>query len=175
MKSVFQPLTLTLVLAASGFSAFAAGPAEGGPNMGDGMAMQNGMSHHGTNRMDPAKMQARMDKHHAQFKAKLRITAAQEAAWTTYVTAMKPPTGMMTKSSEWAEIVKLPTPERIDKMKTLRNQRMTDMNAAMDKHGDTTKALYATLTPEQQKIFDDHSMGRRAREGHMGNLHSDKN
>lgn len=174
MKSVFQPLALTLVLAASGFSAFAAGPAEGGPNMGAGMNMQDGMSHHGTSRMDPAKMQARMDKHHADFKAKLKITAAQEAAWTTYVAAMKPPVSRMTPSSEWAEITKLPTPERIDKMKALRNQRMTDMNAAMDKHGDATKALYAALTPEQQKVFDAHAMGSHARRGHMGSMHSDK-
>ena len=174
MKSVFQPLALTLVLAASGFSAFAAGPTEGGPNMGAGMAMQNGTSHHGMNRMDPAKMQARMDKHHEQLKAKLKVTAAQETAWTTYVAAMKPPASMMTRSSEWADIAKLPTPERIDKMKTLRNQRMTEMIATMDKHGDATKALYVTLTPEQQKVFDAQSMGRHARDGHMGSMHSDK-
>ena len=174
MKSVFQPLALTLLLAASGFSAFAAGPTEGGPNMGAGMAMQNGTSHHGMNRMDPAKMQARMDKHHEQLKAKLKVTAAQEAAWTTYVAAMKPPASMMTRSSEWADIAKLPTPERIDKMKTLRNQRMTEMIATMDKHGDATKALYVTLTPEQQKVFDAQSMGRHARDGHMGRMHSDK-
>ena len=174
MKSVFQPLALTLVLAASGFSAFAAGPTEGGPNMGAGMAMQNGTSHHGMNRMDPAKMQARMDKHHEQLKAKLKVTAAQETAWTTYVAAMKPPASMMTRSSEWADIAKLPTPERIDKMKTLRNQRMTEMIATMDKHGDATKTLYVTLTPEQQKVFDAQSMGRHARDGHMGSMHSDK-
>ena len=174
MKSVFQPLALTLLLAASGFSAFAAGPTEGGPNMGAGMAMQNGTSHHGMNRMDPAKMQARMDKHHEQLKAKLKVTAAQEAAWTTYVAAMKPPASMMTRSSEWADIAKLPTPERIDKMKYLRNQRMTEMIATMDKHGDATKALYVTLTPEQQKVFDAQSMGRHARDGHMGSMHSDK-
>ena len=174
MKSVFQPLALTLVLAASGFSAFAAGPTEGGPNMGAGMAMQNGTSHHGMNRMDPAKMQARMDKHHEQLKAKLKVTAAQEAAWTTYVAAMKPPASMMTRSSEWADIAKLPTPERIVKMKTLRNQRMTEMIATMDKHGDATKTLYVTLTPEQQKVFDAQSMGRHARDGHMGSMHSDK-
>ena len=171
MKSVFQPLALTLVLAASGFSAFAAGPAESDPNGSAGMTMRNGMSHHGTNRMDPATMQARMDKHHAQLKATLKIAATQENAWTTYIAAMKPPAGRMTPSSEWADIAKLSTPERIDKMKDLRNQRMTGMNTAMDKQGDATKALYATLTPEQQKLFDAHSIGRHARNGHMGSMH----
>lgn len=174
MKSVLKPLALTLAMAVAGFSAYAAGPGEGPAGMGGGMTMQDGMGHHGTSHMDPAKMQARMDKHHADLKAKLKITAAQEAAWTTYVAAMKPPASMMTRSSEWAEIAKLPTPERIDKMKALRNQRMTEMNAAMDKHGEATKVLYATLTPEQQKVFDAHAMGRHARGGHMGSMHSDK-
>lgn len=48
-------------------------------------------------------------------------------------------------------MAKLPTPERIDKMKALRSQHMSDMTTAMDKRGEATKALYAALTPEQQK------------------------
>jgi protein CpxP len=28
------------------------------------------------------------------------------------------------------------------------------MSAAMDRRGDATKAFYAALTPEQQKVFD---------------------
>ena len=39
-------------------------------------------------------------------------------------------------------------------MRALRNQRMAEMNAAMDKRGEATKAFYAALTPEQQKTFD---------------------
>ena len=174
MKSVLKPLVLTLAMAVAGFSAYAAGPGEGSANMGGGMPMQDGIGHHGMNRMDPAKMQARMDKHHADLKAKLKITATQEAAWTTYVAAMKPSASKVTLSSEWAEVAKLPIPERIDKMKILRNQRITEMNAAIDKRGDATKTLYATLMPEQQKAFDAHSMRRHAREGHMGGMHSDK-
>ena len=160
MKSVLKPLALSLVLAVSGFSALAAGPAEGCAGMGGGMSMHDGMGHHGKGQMDPAKMQARMDKHHADLKTQLKITAAQEAAWNAYVSAMKPPAGVMAKSAEWAEMAKLPTPERIDKMKALRSQRMSEMSTAMDKHGEATKALYVTLTPEQQKVFDTRGMGR---------------
>ena len=54
---------------------------------------------------------------------------------------------------------------RIDKMKALRTQHMTDMNAAMDKRDQATKTLYAALSPEQQKVFDsEHArMGKQRR------------
>jgi Spy/CpxP family protein refolding chaperone len=156
---MLKPLALTLAIAVTGFSAYAAGPAEGYAGMGSGMAMHEGTGHHGRGHMDPAKMQARMDKRNANLKSQLKITESQEAAWATYVTAMKPPATMMAKSTEWAEIAKLPTPERIDKMKALRSQRMAEMGTAMDKHGEATKALYAALTPEQQKVFDTHGKG----------------
>ena len=172
MKSIFKPFALTFVLAASGFAAIpvlAAGPGEG--HAGMGMPMHGGAEHHS---MDPAKMQARMDKRHASLKAALKITATQEAAWNTYVEAMKPPARLAAKPTEWADIAKLPTPERIDKMKALRNQRMAEMSAMMDKHGEAAKTLYAALTPEQQKVFDSQAMGRHGRDGHMGSLHQGK-
>lgn len=168
MKSVFKPLALTLAIAVAGFSAYAAGPGEGPACMGGGMSMQDGTGHHGMSRMDPAKMQARMDKRNANLKNQLKITATQETAWATYVAAMKPPAGMMAKSTEWAEIAKLPTPERIDKMKALRSQRMNEMSTTMDKHGEATKALYAALTPEQQKVFDAHGKGSIGGRHHGG-------
>jgi Spy/CpxP family protein refolding chaperone len=57
-------------------------------------------------------------------------------------------------------------------MKALRTQRMTEMNAEMDKRGDATKAFYAALSPEQQKIFDaEHrKMGQREGHGHPGGM-----
>jgi Spy/CpxP family protein refolding chaperone len=105
---------------------------------------------------DPAKMQAMMAQHQTDLKAKLKLTPAQEGAWTAYTTAMQPPAGMGTSPTEAqrAEMNKLTTPERIDKMRAMRTERMTQMNAAMDKRGDATKALYAALTPEQKKVFD---------------------
>lgn len=105
---------------------------------------------------DPAKMQAMMAKRQADMKAKLKITPAQEGAWTSFTAAMQPPAtmgGRLTPEQR-AEFDKLSTPERIDKMRALRTQHMSDMSAAMDKRGDATKTFYATLTPEQQKVFD---------------------
>jgi len=106
-------------------------------------------------RHDPAKMQAWLAKRQAELKAKLKLTPAQEGAWTAYTAAMQPPArGARPTPEQRAEFDKLTTPERIDKMRALRNQRMAEMTAAMDKRGDATKAFYAALSPEQQKVFD---------------------
>jgi periplasmic protein CpxP/Spy len=105
---------------------------------------------------DPAKMQAMMAKHQADLKAKLKLTPAQEGAWTAFTAAMQPPAGWRPgdMQAKRAELEKLPTPERIDKMQALRAERMTQMNAEMDKRGAATKSFYAALTTEQQKTFD---------------------
>ena len=131
------------------------------------------VSAHGEHKMgrhDPAKMQARMAKHQAALKAKLKITPAQEAAWTTFTASMQPPAHMMggerPLAAQRAEFDKLTTPERIDKMKAMRTERMAEMNAQMDKRGDATKALYAVLSPEQQKTFDAEHRKMGQREGH---------
>lgn len=113
-----------------------------------------GMSH--MQRHDPAKMQAMMAKRQAELKAKLGITPAQEPAWSSYSAAMQPPADFKRgdRQAMRAELDKLPTPERIDKMRAMRAERMAKMNAEMDKRGAATKSLYAVLSPEQQKTFD---------------------
>lgn len=140
----------------------AAGPM-GGPGGGHGMA-----------RHDPARMQAWIAQHQADLKAKLKITPAQEAAWSRYTAAMQPPARQPHMTPEQrAEIDKLPTPERIDKMRALRAQRMSEMNAAMDKRDEATKAFYAALSPEQKKTFDaEHPRHRSgSRKGHPEHPH----
>jgi Spy/CpxP family protein refolding chaperone len=110
---------------------------------------------------DPAKMQAWVAKRLAAFKVKLKITPEQEGAWATFTAAMKPPVniGQRPNRTEWENLT---TPERIDKMRALRSVRQ----AEMDKRADAVKAFYATLTPEQKKIFDAHHM-RHGRRGGM--------
>ncbi len=144
---------------------------------------QHARPHHGGHsgehkmgRHDPAKMQAWMAKRQADMKAKLKITPAQEGAWTSFTAAMQPPARMMGQRpglDQRAELGKLTTPERIDKMRAMRTQRMTEMNAEMDKRGEATKAFYAALSPEQQKTFDaEHQkMGQREGRGHHGGMH----
>jgi hypothetical protein len=67
-----------------------------------------------------------------------------------------------------ADMEKLSTPERIDKMRSERAQHMADMNTAMDKRDEATKTFYATLSAEQKKVFD-------AEHSRMGARHGGKN
>jgi len=136
-----------------------------------GVMQGYGMGHHGMGMKDPAKMQARMEQRQAALKAQLKLTAAQEPAWTAFAASYKPPAGMMDRQAAMADLAKLTTPERLDKMKELRAQHMGEMTAAMDKRAEATKTFYAVLTPEQQKVFDAQSM--QGSRGHWG-MHAGK-
>jgi periplasmic protein CpxP/Spy len=158
-------LLLAGLLATAGFGAVAQGtaittpttPAAGPAAMGAPHEMQRG-HRMGMGQHDPARMQAMMVKHQTELKARLKLTPSQEGAWTAFTGAMQSlqPTAHRGRPTpeQRAELDKLSTPERIDKMRALRTQRMADMSAAMDKRGEATKTFYAALTPEQQKTFD---------------------
>lgn len=150
MKSVFKPLLLSGLLATLGVTVFAQGMGPGGYSHHGDMMGHGSRQHDGAHRADPAKMQAWVAKRQAALKAKLNLTPAQEGAWTSYTAAMTPPANLIGGFPDRAEMEKLSTPERIDKMKALRAQH----NAAMDQRADATKAFYAVLTPEQKKVFD---------------------
>ena len=145
MNKLLKSLLITGVMSTAGVAAFAqAGPGAMGQE-GHGWGMHQ---------RDPAKMEQMAARHLADLKAKLKITAAQEGAWSTFAAAMKPTGEMMAKRPDRAEMDKLTMPERMDKMRALRKERMAAMDANMDKHEDAAKALYAVLTPEQKKIAD---------------------
>ena len=140
----------------------------GGGMQHEGKMMQRGGDHQ-MGAMDPAKMQAMMERRHAKLKAKLKITADQEGAWSSFTNAMKPAPDAMKRGMEMrAEMDKLTTPERIDKMRAMRAER----DAAMDKRADAVKSFYAVLTPYQKGVFDAHAahgLGRGGRHGgHKG-------
>ena len=161
MKLSSKHLLLATLMATCGFAAMAqnttpTAPAAGGqPQMHDRMHRGD---HSGMRERMFGNHQERMAKRQAELKAKLKITPAQEGAWTTFTAAMKPPAGgmmgMRHDPKVKADMDKLTTPERIDKMRTLRAERMTTMNAEMDKRGAATKAFYAVLSSEQKAVFD---------------------
>lgn len=105
--------------------------------------------------------QAYMAKRTAALKDQLKLTPAQEPAWTAFTTAMQP--GERKARLERGDMEKLTTPERIDRMRALRAQHA----AEADRRGEATKAFYAALTPEQQKTFD-----AQTHRGHRG-MHSE--
>lgn len=169
MKSTFKSLALAGLLASAGFAAFSQPMGQGAagmPMMGASSPMQPGSKMGMRASRDPAKMEAMMAKRHADLKAKLKLTAEQEGAWTTFTAAMKPPARLDTKRPDRAEMDKLTTPERIDRMRALRSEHMTAMNAAMDKREEATKAFYAALNAEQKKVFD-------AEHARMGGRHGE--
>ncbi len=177
MTSMFKPLksvnTLLLagIMATAGLAATAQTVAPAAPAATSAPAASPKGERMG--RHDPAQMQARIAKHQADLKAKLALTPAQEGAWSAYTASMQPPVrgARPDRAAMKAEFDKLTTPQRIDKMRELRAQRMAEMNAAMDKHGDATKAFYAALSPEQQKTFDSQRMGRGGMGGMGGKGH----
>lgn len=176
MTSMFKPLksvnTLVLagIMAAASMAAVAQTAAPAAPAAASAQSQPGPHAgHHGKNRHDPAKMQARIAQHQAELKAKLKLTPAQEGAWTAFTASMQPPVhgARPDRAAMKAEFDKLTTPERIDRMRALRAQRMAEMNAAMDKRGDATKTFYAALNADQQKVFDSQRMGRGGK-GHGG-------
>ncbi len=130
---------------------------------------KGGGKHHGNRAEHRAK-------HLAALKSDLKLTAAQEPAWTTFTTSMQP--GERTARLDRKDMHTLTTPERIDRMRALRAQHA----AEADRRGEVTKTFYAALTPEQQKTFDakahrgGHRMGGMTRgegggEGRHGHHH----
>ncbi len=171
MTSVFKPLKsvnsllLIGIMATMGLAATAQTVAPPAPMMA---APAKSDRPAGERRHDPAKMQEHMAKRRAELKASLKLTPAQESAWTSYTAAtQRPAHGARPSAEQRAEFNKLTTPERIDKMRAMRAQRMTEMSAAMDKRDEATKTFYASLSAEQKKLFDSQRGGPR---GHRGGM-----
>ncbi len=136
--------TAAAVLAGASLSAMAWGPGEGcdGPRGGkDGGPRAE-------------KMQQRMHdvqaKRQADLKAKLKLAPEQEAAWAQFTQATQMPMIDPQNRPDPAEMAKLTTPERIDRMQAMKAQR----DAHMTQVATATKAFYASLNAEQKAIFD---------------------
>jgi hypothetical protein len=103
-------------------------------------------------------MQAKMADMFAKRQAKLhdllKLTAQQEAAWSTYQAAIKP-APMSGTPPDHAAFAKLPAPERMAKMLDFSKQHQAKMEA----HLAALTAFYGQLTTEQKAVFDKHSMG----------------
>lgn len=90
----------------------------------------------------------RMEKHQARLHDKLKLTAAQEAAWKTYTEKMQAPASAA--RPDWSALSAQPAPERMEKMVAMMKERETQMEGRLA----ALKEFYAVLTPQQQKVFD---------------------
>jgi Spy/CpxP family protein refolding chaperone len=106
--------------------------------------------------------EARHQKHLDELKTSLQLQASQESAWNAFSSEMKAPMKRTARPNP-AEMEKMSTPERIDKMMAIKNERDTEMTQRMN----ATKTFYATLTPAQQKVFDAHTQ-KFMKQGPMG-------
>lgn len=121
-------------------------------------------------RADREKRFERMQQHRAQrmaaLKEKLKLTPAQEGAWNSFAEAQRPPARTAGQPRpDRAELAKLTTPERLDRMQA----RQAERSAMFTKRADATRSFYAALSPEQQKTFDAESarrFGHGKRDGH---------
>lgn len=174
MTRQFPRLLIATLMAAAGLSAFAQAPQPGagpmGPMGGAMMQQHRGpMAGPQAQAADPAAWQQRMrDRHTARMavlKDRLKITAAQETAWNQFTQALAPSADRMAqRHQQRAEMAKLTTPERIDRMRALQTQRASDMN----RRGEAVKGFYAQLSAEQQKTFDELSLRHGGKGGHGG-------
>lgn len=139
--NAYRKMAQSLFLAA-GLGAFAAGPVMADPGCGP---MGQNHEHH-------AKM---LEQHHKQLHDALKLTPEQEPAWNTLMsTEQQKRVTAGARTEDWS---KLKAPERADKMLEFAKARQEQMS----EHVAALKAFYATLTPEQQQIFEDHHAAPR--------------
>ena len=114
-----------------------------------------------------ARMEAERTQRMNDLHTVLRLKPGQEGAWSTFMrdTTMNrdeygDPRGQMQAMQS------MTTPQRLDMMV----QHMDQHAQAFHKRADATKAFYAQLSPEQQKVFDA-SMGLQHQGGHHHGRH----
>lgn len=117
--------------------------------------------------MDQAQMQAKMADMWAKRQQKLhdllKLSPAQEGAWSTYQAAIKPaaPAGM---HPDRAALAAMSAPDRLSKMIDMSKQH----EATMEAHLAALNTFYGQLTADQKTIFNDNTMGGKNAPHHGG-------
>lgn len=117
------------------------------------------------------KMAERMKERAHKLHDALQLSGAQEPAWTTFEAAMHPAHPNV-KRGDFRDFAKLPAPQRMQKAIEMSKKR----TAVMEQRQAALNTFYATLTPQQQKVFDEQTsrgMGGHGFRGHhrQGGMH----
>lgn len=151
MNTSFNSLSKKLIIAmsvlgmgAASLTVHAQEAAAGAPAASAPAPGQHG-GHRGGN---PAE---RMAKYQARLHDKLKLTAAQEPAWTTFTAANAPKAPAGDWKAKREAFAKLSAPERMEQWIALSKERIAGQESRLA----SLKTFYAVLTPEQQKVFDD--------------------
>jgi hypothetical protein len=98
-------------------------------------------------------------KHLAQLKEKLNLSGQQDVAWQSFTQAMQKPEH--SARPDRLAFEKMTTPERLEQMQKMRQQR----DVLMQKRADGIQLFYAQLSAEQKTVFDAQSLR------HMSRMH----
>lgn len=154
-------------LAALALAAVSAVSAFPGPGMGPGFGpMAGGPGAFGP-RFAGGDMTAFADQRLGELKTELKITAAQEPAWTAFAGKAKEQAQTMQARRAKMQEAGSPAPDRMGQRTEFMKQRM----AGMDSMNAAMKDLYAVLSPEQKAVADQrfgHADGPRMHFGPRG-------
>jgi hypothetical protein len=146
-------LTFTVMLAASALAHAQTPPAppppaDAGPRHPDFAAMRQ-------------EREARIAEHTRALHDALAIRPNQESAFQAFAASMHPPDGPAGPGrhgiggrGDHVPLARLTTPERADEMLRRFDEHASRMREALERHATAAKALYAVLSPEQQKAMD---------------------
>lgn len=149
MKASLKPLLLAALLSGAAFATLAQPGSNAAPGAGP-CASASGEARHARKH---DRMQEHLSRRAAALKDELKLSAQQEAAWNSYLAALKPPA-----RPQRTDMTALSTPQRLDRMGEMRKLR----EAEFERREAATRAFYSSLSAEQQKVFD----ARTARHGH---------
>jgi periplasmic protein CpxP/Spy len=87
------------------------------------------------------------------LKAKLKLTPAQESAWTAFEASMKPVSSSAVPPKMEA-LAKMNAIQRMEERQKMHDEMQKQHAAQMSTRLAATKDFYSKLTPEQQAVFD---------------------
>jgi hypothetical protein len=146
------------------------GGAHTGPHSGPTSASHTGAhpgghGDHAHRAQTMERMKAGQERRLQELKLKLQLSADQEPAWTAFASAMALPMQAHHSRPDWAQLALLPTPERIERMKALREQHHAQAQARMDQRAQATRSFYDLLQAPQKKVFDEETGKHLAQRG----------
>jgi hypothetical protein len=102
----------------------------------------------------------------AELHTKLDLKPGQEPAWQAFVTGLQAarPTPKPHEKPDWEKMKMETTPERLDHMLA----QIDEMRAPLAQLDQVVKTFYASLSKDQQTIFDDNFKFEGPRHGEPG-------